>query len=359
MARKAFGRRSLRVLLVLSLAGAGAGVPLQAPRRGAIAVDLDRLPIRRRTFRTGTTPNVGRSGDILAALRLSREVGPITMYWTERTGPGMYDLLSRPNAVSGKTHFETLRALGFTPVLNMNPWTVAPGRGMVRNDGSASSDFGDAAFRRTTCEEAAAIAGRFRPTYLSIGNEVNSVYERLGRESFEGLASLEREMYSAVKAASPETRVLIVLSYSQLVDLSGKPRLFLLDRLKGCYDVLGLTTYPWRKYSTPADMPADYYRRLTRWVRAPIAFTEIGWSSDEEQGGSEKEQADFLVRFLELTRGMRLEFVNWAFLHDLPPESVGGPVVQRSHLGLGLRRLDGSAKPVWRLFKALADLPGP
>ena len=66
-----------------------------------------------------------------------------------------------------------------------------------------------------------------------------------------------------------------------------------------------------------------------------------------------------LERFLELTRTLQPEFVNWAFLHDLPSSSVDGMVVQRSHLGLGLRRYDGSPKPVWRAFEALYRLPGP
>lgn len=65
------------------------------------------------------------------------------------------------------------------------------------------------------------------------------------------------------------------------------------------------------------------------------------------------------MRFLELTKGLRLEFVNWAFLHDLPEASVTGLVVQRSHLGLGLRRYDGSPKMVWEYFRALSGLKGP
>lgn len=166
-------------------------------------------------------------------------------------------------------------------------------------------------------------------------------------------------MYAATKRGSATTKVLVVVSYSQLVDLPGPPRFHLVDRLLGSYDVLGVTSYPWKKYATPHDMPADYYTRLAGHTKGPLGFTEIAWSSDAAQGGSEDEQVEFLVRFLELTKGLRLEFVNWAFLHDLPESSVTGFVVQRTHLGLGLRHYDGSPKKVWDAFQALSRLEGP
>lgn len=65
------------------------------------------------------------------------------------------------------------------------------------------------------------------------------------------------------------------------------------------------------------------------------------------------------MRFLELTKGLKLDFVNWAFLHDLPESSVTGFIVQRTHLGLGLRKYDGSPKKVWDYFRALSLLPEP
>ena len=68
---------------------------------------------------------------------------------------------------------------------------------------------------------------------------------------------------------------------------------------------------------------------------------------------------EYLLRFLEITKGMKLEFVNWAFLHDLPESSITGFIVQRTHLGLGLRRYDGSPKKVWAYFRTLSQLRGP
>jgi len=318
-----------------------------------------RLPLIKRSFLTGTTASVDRTQNPAAAYILSKQVGKVTMLWTTPNGVGLYEKLTRVNPVAKTTNYEAIRRMGLIPIVTLNPWTVRPGKGVVRNDGSASSDFSDAHFSERMCQEARQIAARFRPEYLSIGNEVNSVYESLGQRAFDDLARLEKKIYQVVKTTSPATKIMVVISYSQLVDLSGGSRFELIGKLDGSYDVLGITTYPWKKYATPRELPADYYTRLLRYTTKPIGFTEIAWSSDPAQGGSEQEQVDYLMRFFELTKGMELELVNWAFLHDLPESSVTGFVVQRTHLGLGLRNYDGSPKRVWDYFRALADLPGP
>jgi hypothetical protein len=312
-----------------------------------------KLPIARRTFLMGTTPTVDRTQNPAASYQLSKEIGTLTMFWVTPNGVGLFEKLSKQNPVAKKTNFEAIQGLGLTPILNMNPWTVLPGKGVVRNDGSGRADFSDPKFAAALCEEARQIAKRFRPDYFSIGNEINSVFEVRGEKVFDDFALLEKKIYRAVKEASPATKVLVVLSYSQLVDLPGKPRFFLIDKLADSYDVLGITSYPWKKYAGPEKLPADYYLRLQEHTSKPIGFTEIAWSSDAGQGGSDQEQVDFLVRFLELTRGLKLEFVNWAFLHDLPRSSVTGFIVQKTHLGLGLRNYDGTPKPVWDYYRAL------
>lgn len=345
------------VFALACLVGLVAGERLEesvAPRGEAIV-----LPIAARGFRTGVTPSADRTKNPAAAYVLSKQVGTLTMLWVTPNGLGLYDKLSQTNPVARKTNYEAIRDMGLVPVVNLNPWTVRPGKGVVRNDGSASRDFADAQFVQRMCDEARRVAARFRPQYFSIGNEVNSVYEWLGQPAFDDLASLEKAVYQTVKAASPSTKVLVVVAYSQLVDLPGAPRFHLLDKLAGSHDVLGVTTYPWKKYARPKDIPTDYYVRLARHTDRPLGFTEIAWSSDPSQGGSEDAQVEFLLRFLELTKGLRLEFVNWAFLHDLPESSVTGFVVQRTHLGLGLRRYDGSPKKVWEYFLALSRLEGP
>ncbi len=337
--------------LVLSSSAAG--------QRQAEPVPKVLLPVATREFLTGTTPTVDQKHNPAAAYLLARQVGRVSMLWVTPNGLGLYEKLTKQNPVAKTTNYEQVRQMGLIPLVTLNPWTVQPGKGVVRNDGSGNNDFSDTQFAERMCNEARQIATRFRPEYFSIGNELNSVYEWLGGPAFDALAVLEKRLYSAVKQASPATKVVVVLSYSQLVDLPGPPRLHLIEKLSDSYDVLGITSYPWKKYATPKELPGDYYSRLASYTSKPIGFTEIAWSSDRAQGGSEDEQVEYLVRFLELTKGMRLEFVNWAFLHDLPESSVTGFVVQRTHLGLGLRNYGGSPKRVWEYFQALGALPGP
>ena len=314
------------------------------------------LPLKQRAFLMGTTPLPGVSRDFLGALKLVASTGELIMYWPAHTGIGFLNDVERAMP-GGGTYVDAVRRMGLEPVLNLNPWTVAPGRGIVRNDGSASSDFGAADFQRQMVHEAAEAARRFHPAYFCIGNEVNSVAQMLGARAFADLIRLEQRIYRAIKTASPRTKVIVVISWSQLVDGPASPDYSLVGRVSAVCDVVGLTTYPWRRYATPDAIPPNYYRCITSYTSKPIAFTEIGWSSDPSQGGSERAQARFLVRFLELTRGMPLEFVHWAFLHDLSPAAVGDIAVQRTHLGLGLRRYDGTPKPVWQVWCNLHALP--
>ncbi len=317
------------------------------------------LPLTTRSFLTGTTPSVNRTKNPAAAFILSKEVGRLTMFWVTPNGIGLFQQVSKQNPAAKKTNYEAIQDIGLIPVIHLNPWTVQPGKGVVRNDGSGSSDFSNPDFVARMCEEAGKIAERFRPRYFSIGNEINSVHEWLGPKTFEDLAALEKKLYETIKRASAETKVLVVFSYSQLVDLPGAPRFHLVEKLDGSYDVLGLTTYPWKNYEIPEELPDDYYSRIMKYTAKPIGFTEIAWSSDKAQGGSEQEQVEFLLRFLKLTRDIPLEFVSWAFLHDLPQESVTGFIIQKTHVGLGLRKYDGSPKRVWSYFRALSLLPGP
>ncbi len=60
-----------------------------------------------------------------------------------------------------------------------------------------------------------------------------------------------------------------MLSHSQLVDLPGAPRFFLIDKLAGSYDVLGITPYPCKKYATPKELPFDLSHQVVRILGYP------------------------------------------------------------------------------------------
>ncbi len=86
--------------------------------------------------------------------------------------------------------------------------------------------------------------------------------------------------------------------------------LHIVEKLASIYDVLGVVSYPWKNYETAKQLPDDYDSRLVSYASWPIGFTEIVWRSDRAQGGSKEEQLEYLLPYLELTRRMKLEFVN-------------------------------------------------
>jgi hypothetical protein len=108
-------------------------------------------------------------------------------------------------------------------------------------------------------------------------------------------------------------------------------------------------------YETPESMPSDYYARIMNYTRdKPIVFSEIGWTSSELlRGGSEQEQVEFLLWFLEHTRGMPLEIVSWLCLYDLRTvEEETNPNAMPSDF-VGLRYMNGTEKAIWAYWQAL------
>ena len=98
-------------------------------------------------------------------------------------------------------------------------------------------------------------------------------------------------------------------------------------------------------------MPADYYASVAARVKAPIAFTEIGWPSAPIAaapasgfGGTPEEQASFVKRFFDLTATLKPAFSLWSFPNDPRPTAA-------TFASVGLRQRDGTPKPAlaaWR-----------
>ncbi len=115
-----------------------------------------------------------------------------------------------------------------------------------------------------------------------------------------------------------------------------------------------MTTYPWSQYSSPEEISDDYYSRLKAYTDKPIAFTEIGWISSD--GSSETDQAQFLVRFLKLTRDNNVEMVNWLFLHETSINGEQAAIFSPETGTVALKKADGSRKDIYNVWHDLHDL---
>jgi hypothetical protein len=313
------------------------------------------LPISSRDFYLGVVPTPKSLpettwDDIVDAYKEAGDIAEVTMVWTGKN-IGQFERLKENQVMTA------LRVYGLKTILTLSFATIkeVPGEGLVlvidAPEGFEAS-LSDHEFRSQWVNEAKMIAQEFKPEYFSLGNEIND-YFYLHPEDIDSYMSLFVEAYSEIKEASPGTKVFVVFSYTHLIDNN---QWDLLERFNSKVDLIGLTTYPWKHFDDPGDIPVDYYTRLSQHTSRPIAFTEIGWISSEERGSSEGEQADYLMRFLELTKDMDIEMINWLFLHEPELTGIVASVTSPETSTISLKNRDGSKKGVYDVWVRLKDV---
>jgi len=315
------------------------------------------LPISGRSFYIGVVPTpksipATTMQDLIDSYSEAGKIGEVTMVWPSGGWYGACQRLQDSRTV------EAVRNMGLKPIINLNFYTIAevPVKGlqlMPDAPPGVNASLKDPEFRRLFIEEARNCSRLFKPEYLSLGNEVGAYYAT-NPDSFDDYVSLYGEAYDAVKQESPNTKVFVVFSLNQLDDADQWP---LIGKFGSKLDLLGITTYPYRNYSSPADIPDNYYQRLKGYSKKPIAFTEIGWPSTFARS-SETEQADYLVRFLNLTKGMDVEMADWLFLNE--PAGIGGVagmISGQDTKTISLKNPDGSEKKIYGVWKDLYNIP--
>lgn len=200
---------------------------------------------------------------------------------------------------------------------------------------------------------AVAFVEKYKPQYIGFGIEVNILYEKSPQE-FEQFAAFYSEIYDTVKEKSPNTKIFTTFQLEKMKGLNGG--LFggkndpstaqwpLLDKFPKS-DIIAFTTYPGLIYKSPSEIPADYYSEIKFHTSKPIVFTEVGWHSAISPEGwesSEKEQAEFVTLFFNLTQNLSSEFIIWSFLYD---QNTIEPFNS-----MGLFKSDGSTKSAWGIW---------
>ena len=190
---------------------------------------------------------------------------------------------------------------------------------------------------------------------MAFGIEVNILYEKSPGD-FDAFADFFGEVYDAVKAVSPDTKVFTVFQLEKLKGLSGglfggvndlsKADWSLLDRFPQS-DLAAFTTYPGLIYLDPADIPTNYYAEIISHTVKPVVFTEIGWYAAASPTGwesSDAEQARFVDTFFTLVKDVEPEMAIWSFLFD---QNTVEPFRT-----MGLCRSDGTCRPAWERWIA-------
>lgn len=284
------------------------------------------------------SPRSNAAADFTDFFSLARQAGSVVM-WAGDWGELGSTTGGAPGVVA-----ELAPRYDYLPLIELQFFTQSTGK-LLRPL--------DDATRQAYADSAAAFAGKYRPKYLGIGIELNTLYEKSPAD-FDAFASFWSIVYDAVKSRSPTTAVFPVFQLEKMKGLDGglfggvndpsRSNWSLLDRFAKA-DMIAFTTYPGLIYKTPSEIPADYYSDIGLHTSKPIAFTEIGWHSDDTPRGwesSEAEQAEFASTFFTLARVTNPELVVWSFLYD---QNTVEPF--RS---MGLRRSDGSARQAWEVW---------
>jgi outer membrane lipoprotein-sorting protein len=280
------------------------------------------------------SPRSYQSADFTDFFEKATQAGQIVMW------AGDWSELGNVNEGGPVVIAELASVYDYTPLIEVTFFTQSTGEMIRPLDEAAKHDY---------LSSAADFADRYKPEYLGFGIEINTLYEK-SPEDFAESISLCNDVYDAVKASSPETKVFTVFQLERMKGLefwgiephdAAKAQWWMIDEFKS--DIAAFTTYPGLVYTDPSAIPEDHYTEISNHTTKPIAFTEIGWHSQAYPPGwesSESEQAEFVDTFFALTNGLNVELAIWSFLYD--------PDIIKPFDSMGLYyRTSGVAKQAW------------
>ena len=272
---------------------------------------------------------------------------------------------------------------GLLLMLALDPFDAADrGRLAALPPGFEGESLAHPDLRQAFIAEAKYIALNYRPAYLVLGTEVNVAFER-NPDGYEAFVDAYREAYQAVKAASPETLVLVSFQYEQLLGLipwepPHVPRWELVDDFTGANDLFAITTYPSFAFAVARKVPPLYYSQIGDHVQGPLAVVSAGYASAAGRRGVQgplavvsagyasaagreglnsstpAEQRRFLQRLLRDADELGVTLLVWFAGRD--PAFVTEPPFDLL-ASIGLRTADDRPKEAWPAWAEAAARP--
>jgi len=214
----------------------------------------------------------------------------------------------------------------------------------------------------------------FHPGYLGLASEINTYMDAHPGDA-DNFISLYNEIYKAVKAEAPGTKIFVTFQWEDLNNLitsaneGRQPYQTNWDEVEAFepnLDLWVISTYPFVAFKSGSDIPADYYTPLLTRTSKPLAIAEGGYSSKPvgPVHGSPEDQVAYL-NAIHNQIGPRLTFWVYLLLDDFNLGSyavfmmaTGQNPLTVSTLGMfasvGLSNADGTPKTamaVWDSFR--------
>lgn len=226
------------------------------------------------------------------------------------------------------------------------------------------------------------IVRQFHPRYLGLASEINT-YMDAHPDDASNFISLYNEIYQAVKAEAPDTKILVTFQWEDLNNLipsaaEGRQPYQTdwneIEAFEPNLDLWVISSYPFAVFKSGADIPADYYTPLlTRTLRLaqggaskPLAVAEGGFTSRPVGpfSGTPEDQVAYL-NAIHNQIGSRLTFWVYLILEDfnldsyskyMKSQGVGATDVNTLGMfaSVGLANSDGTSKPaldLWDSFR--------
>ena len=258
-----------------------------------------------------------------------------------------------------RTMMDMSKDAGYTPILALSPTTLTDMRGKldmpaaVKRRAGNRPTFADKAVHIPYIEAAFELA-KLKPPYLCLATEINFL-AFASIDEYVKFAAVYKRLYQEVKKISPETKVFVSFQWDYFQIMANREpkriseHVKLIDIFRPELDVVAFTSYPSDHYKTPADVPANYYDRISEYVKPSdeIHFMEIGWPTSGT--GSEAEQVEFIERLPRMMAKIKPKVVAWSLLHDVDTSALGGDLAST-----GLKHPDGRIKAGYKAFRDLS-----
>jgi hypothetical protein len=219
------------------------------------------------------------------------------------------------------------------------------------------------------------IVRMFHPRYLGLASEINT-YMDAHPDDAPNFLSLYKEIYKAVKAEAPATKIFVTYQWEELNNLfppisKGRQQYHInwdqVEAFEPNLDLWVISSYPFVIFKSGADIPSDYYTPLLSRTSKPLAVAEGGYTSKPvgTLSGTQEDQVAYLDAIHDQV-GPRLTFWVYLLLNDFDLDSYanfmkanGQNANDVNTLGMfasvGLRNFDGtpkSAMDLWDSFRS-------